>query len=114
MFERIRVIAAVATLLAGVGSASIAKADRYDRHVLLVNNSHATITEFQASNRDDDFWSDDVLGDYVVRPGQYVRLDLDDGSGYCKFDFRTVLDDGSAIVRHSVDICTLTTYTITD
>jgi hypothetical protein len=114
MFERIQVIAGVATVLLGVGSASVAKADQYDRHILLVNHSHSTITEFEASNRGDEYWHNDVLGDYVVGPGQYVRLNLDDGSGFCRFDFRTVLDDDRTIVWHGVDICALNTYTITD
>ena len=88
--------------------------DRYDRRILLVNRSHSTINEFFASNIDDRRWHDDLLEDDVLSPGQQMVLDLDDGSGYCRFDLKTVMNDGSTVVRRGVDICTVTTFTITD
>jgi hypothetical protein len=104
-------------LIAGValcGMAAGSTANAYDRHVDLINRSHGTITHFFASNVGTDDWEDDVLGEFVLRPGYHVHVDLDDGSGYCRFDFKTVFQDGTDIIRRNVDVCTLTRYTLTD
>jgi len=39
-------------------------------------------------------------------------VDLDGGSGYCRFDFRTVLADGRDITRYDVNVCAVHTYVI--
>jgi hypothetical protein len=91
-----------------------ANADAYDRHITLINLSHRTIVEFHASNVGTDSWEEDILGDSVLRPGGSVRMDLNDDTGYCRFDFKTVAEDGQAVVRRSVNVCEASTYTIAD
>jgi hypothetical protein len=91
-----------------------AQAFAFDRHIVLINHSHQTITEFHASNVASTSWEEDILGDSVVRPGGAVRINLDDRTGYCRFDFKTVTESGDAVVRRGVNVCEMTTYTITD
>ena len=105
-------IATVAALsFAGVSGASAAV---YDRHVVLINDSHKTIMEFHASNVSRGTWEDDILGEDVLSSGDAIRINLDDDSGYCRFDFLTVMTDGTRLVRRNVDVCTVDRYTITD
>jgi len=114
MFRKTFIAAvAVAVLLGGAG-ASVARADTQDRHILLVNRSHTTIVEFHASNVGRSGWEEDILGRHVVAPGQTARINLDDGTGYCRFDFLTKMENGTEIVRRGVDVCALETYTVTD
>jgi hypothetical protein len=91
-----------------------AQAFAMDRHIVLVNHSRETITEFHASNVGSTSWEEDILGDGVLQPGRWVRINLDDRSGYCRFDFKTVTESGATIIRRAVNVCELETYTITD
>jgi len=96
------------------GMTAVSVADTYDRHVELDNQSDSTITQFFASNVGTDNWQEDVLGSYVLPPGYHVRINLDDGTGYCHFDFKTIFRDGSTVVRHDINVCAVTKYTLTD
>jgi hypothetical protein len=84
----------------------------YDRHIVLQNNSGEAIVEFHASNVGTHFWQEDILGSDILLPGSAARIDLDDGTGYCRFDFKTVMENGQEIVRHNVDVCALERYTV--
>lgn len=113
MFKTVSTLSAIAVLAALAGSPTRAAAsDGYDRRLNLVNRSGEAITSFFASNRDDPDWEWDLLGYGVVHPGHYTQLDLDDGSGYCRFDLRTVLADGRDITRYDVNVCAVHTYVI--
>jgi len=109
-FWRLVVTASVLSLM----TADLASADSYDRRIILINQSDSTIAEFHASNVGTNSWQEDILGDSVVPPGSSVPINLDDGSGYCLFDFKTVTRDGATIIRRGINVCNTTTYTITD
>lgn len=85
-----------------------------DRRVRLVNNSSKTIMSFYASNTRRDRWEEDILRNSTVPPGKTVTINIDDGSGACNFDFKTVMRGGQELVRRNVDVCKVATYTITD
>jgi hypothetical protein len=89
-------------------------ASAYDRHIELENRSHMTIVAFYASNVGTNDWQEDVLGSDLLRPGYRIRLDLDDGTSYCHFDFMTVFRDGTKVVRNDVNVCALNVYTLRD
>lgn len=99
---------AAATLL----SASAASAE--DRHVRIINETSHTMVQFYASNTAQTTWEEDILGDDVVRPGDDVRINIDDGSGHCKYDFKAVFDDGEALIRHNVNVCEISSYRYTE
>ena len=85
-----------------------------DRRIRLINDSSDTIVEFHASNTGRGRWEEDILGQQVVPPGRSVVINLNDGSGYCRFDFKTVMENGKSLVKRNVNICALETYRITD
>ena len=102
-----------ATVALGVaGSATDALA--LDRRIRLINESSETIHEFHASNTGRNRWEEDILGRRTIQPGGSVVINLDDGSGFCKFDFKTVMESGRALVKRNINICQLETYRITD
>lgn len=91
------------TLTACVEESSTSSADR---HVIIVNNTNLPITRFYGSNAGADTWEEDILGTDVLPPGSSVRINFDDGSGYCTFDFKAVFSNGQSVVQTDVDVCT--------
>jgi hypothetical protein len=111
MSQKIGALAAVA-LTFTMTTAGIAQTDRYDRRIVVRNMSDSTIERFHATNTGIERWGRDHLGRDVLRPGQETTIDLNDGSGYCRFDFLTMTDGGQRIVRRNVDVCTASSYTL--
>ncbi len=102
--------AAVFAAIAVVCSATSASA--LDRHVTVVNNTDFTIVEFYASSVGQDTWEEDILGKDTLEPGQKVRIDIDDGTGYCKYDVKAVFNDGDEVVKRGMNVCEVGTFTI--
>ena len=84
-----------------------------NRMITLQNLSSETIVEFHASRVSTDKWEEDILGHDVLPPGYKVKINVDDGTGACLFDFKTV-STHHTIIRRNVDVCTVYTYTIED
>ena len=101
-------------LLATTLLVACTEANAEDRRVKLINESSQTIVEFHASNVGRSGFEEDILGKRTVGPGQSITINLDDGSGYCKFDFLTVMRNGQKIVKRNVNICEVSTYRISD
>jgi hypothetical protein len=74
-----------------LGAASLlpfaSPAEAADRRVEVVNASGRTMTEFYASNTNRSSWEEDILGNDVLPAGRSVTINIDDGSGACRFDF---------------------------
>ena len=101
--------ATVATALLGVAPANAA-----DRHVKLINETSHTLVQFYASNTDVTNWQEDILGSKVLPPGGEVNINVDDGTGHCTYDFKSVFDNGAKVIKNNVDVCQVATYRITD
>ena len=86
-------------------------AEAQDRRVQIVNNTGYTIMEFYGSNKGTNSWEEDILGSDVLGSGQSVVIDFDDGTGYCKFDFKAVFSDGDEVVKKNVNVCEIGTFT---
>ncbi len=83
-----------------------------DRHVTVVNNTDFTIVEFYASSVGQDTWEEDILGKDTLEPGQKVKINIDDGTGYCKYDLKAVFNDGDEVVKKGMNVCEVGTFTI--
>jgi hypothetical protein len=83
-----------------------------DRRVQLVNASGAAVREFYASNVSRSTWEEDILGRDVLLPGRSVMINIDDGSGACRFDFRAVLEDGRRIEQRDINVCEIARYVV--
>src|SRR5262249_15683865 len=96
-------------LLLGSGASSLG----YDRRITVTNNTDRTIVGLYAVNVGRKSWASDILDHHIVEPGQAVTLNLDDGTGYCRFNFKTVFEHGTSLVRHGVNVCEVATYRLT-
>lgn len=101
------VMVATTALTPGMASAE-------DRRVRIINETRHTIVRFYASNVNASGWEEDILGREVLRPGASVVMNIDDGSGYCLYDFKAVFDDGDSLVRNRVDVCKISSYRYTE
>ncbi|MDX2336631.1 hypothetical protein [Brevundimonas vesicularis] len=101
--------AAMATLTLGVAAPASAGAGA-DRRVRIINDTRVTMTQFYASSVDADDWEEDILGNDVLRPGRSVRINIDDGTGECYFDFKAVFADGDVLVRERINVCSISEY----
>lgn len=82
-----------------------------NRHVTIVNNTGFTMVKFYGSNTGSDNWEEDILGNDVLPSGSSVDINFNDESGYCKFDFKAVFEDGDELVRQNVNVCEVATFT---
>lgn len=98
-------------VLAGSVLFATLPAHALDRRVTIVNETGYTIVKFYGSNTGSDNWEEDILGQDVLPSGSSVVINFDDASGYCKFDFRAVFDDGDELVKQGVNICEISTFT---
>src|SRR5688572_26372948 len=85
-----------------------------ERQVQINNQTSYTIVEFYASNTGTADWQEDILGSDVLASGSSVKINIDDGSGYCKYDFLAVFDDGDQLVSADNNVCELDTFNFTD
>ena len=85
-----------------------------ERKVQINNLTAYTIVEFYASNTGTTDWEEDILGSEVLPSGSSVVINIDDGSGYCKYDFLAVFDDGDQLVSSDNNVCELDEFDFTD
>jgi len=100
--------------LAFLGLAATRPASADDRHIQLDNESGNVVVSFYASEVRSASWEGDILGARVLPPGYFARINLDEGSGHCYFDFKTRFSNGSTVVRRNVNVCTLDRYTLSE
>jgi hypothetical protein len=108
-----RILRALVTL-AAASSISTAHAQTLDRRVRIVNESGHAIVGFYAVVVEKQEWPASLLGESTLPAGASVVLDFEDGSGFCRYRFRAVFDDGGELVRPSVNVCEVGTYRYTD
>ena len=100
------------TLLYVLDSASGPSASAFDQHIELTNNTRMTIVEIQIGQVGTGRWERDLLGDDFLFPAQSVFVDINGGNGSCRFDFKTVFDDGTSSIHRNIDICALERFAI--
>ena len=106
IMKLISTLAACGLLLSSVSAASAA-----DRRVDILNKTGMTMTEFYASNTGMNDWEEDILGEDVLENGDSVKVNIDDGSGKCRFDFKAVFKDGQELIRKNINVCQVGTFT---
>jgi hypothetical protein len=110
LLKNIAIFAAASAAVFATAAAP-ASADELDRRVNFINRSNTTLTQLYVSNHDTGGWGEDQLGLSVIGAGEYYRLDVDDGSGQCRFDIKAVFADGHVNTRMNVNVCSVTDVT---
>lgn len=101
-------LAALATTLAS-GSALAA-----NRVVTIVNETSVTMTRFYASSVGTRDWEENILAGDILKPGQSIDIDIDDGTKACRYDFKAVFKDGEAVEQGNVNVCEVAEFSFTE
>lgn len=95
--------------------ASAAPALAQDVEFTLINNSSHSLHYFYTTPSNESSWGEDLLGsDGTLEPGFQGTVFIGDGSDQCLYDFRFETGEGALLEVAEVDICTLSSYTLTD
>lgn len=85
-----------------------------DRTVTVVNETKSIMSAIYASSVGAKTWEEDILGQDVLSPGESVDIDMDDGSGSCRFDLKAEFSDGTNVVQENLNICKVGEFTFTE
>lgn len=111
-FARRAILAATLSAVA-LGTMGFQSNDGQDRRVRIINATGVTMTHFYASNSGENDWQEDILGADVLANGASVRINIDDGSGACIYDFRARFADGDVLERYRINVCQISEYRYT-
>jgi hypothetical protein len=97
---------ASAILLTGIFAAGLTHAQSSENRVLRIHNRSGEVVRYMyVSNVGTDRWGPDQLGQDVLDQNTYVDWNIDDHSGYCRFDFKFVLADGTVETKYRYNVC---------
>jgi hypothetical protein len=82
-----------------------------DRWIELTNNTRMVIVEIYLSLVGAQRWEVDLLGSDLLAPSDSALVKIDDGAG-CRFDLKTVFDDGTTRILRNVNVCATERYAI--
>jgi hypothetical protein len=103
-----------ALLAAGLALGLSAAAQAADVKFDLVNNSARAITNFYTSPTDTTNWEEDVLGEDTIAPGATDTITISTDGDQCSYDMRFIMEDKAELIEKAVNICQLSSYTLTD
>ena len=98
-------------ILCALQAATGPPASALDQWIELSNNTRMTIVEIYISHVGAQLWDIDLLGTDFLAPASSVWTSIDDTAG-CRFDFKTVFDDGATQIRRNVNVCGAKQYAI--
>lgn len=101
------------SIASGANLVATQSRDGYDRRVLIKNRTGWTMLRFYASDSRTDDWEEDILGDDVLENGRDLRINIDDGSGACVYDFKAQFTNGEELTRFRINVCEVSEYTYT-
>jgi len=114
-FQSPKLHAMVAGILGMVGVASISPTVHAEnREVRITNETDTVLVGFYASNAGTNDWEENMLGWGAVGSGGSFIANIDDGTGYCRFDLKGIFADGSTAVKYGVDVCRIEVFRFTD
>lgn len=100
--------------LVGVATITSGAAFAADKKVTVVNKTKTTMLAIYASSVGARTWEEDILGDDALAPGESVEIDMDDGSGKCRFDLKAEFKDGTEAVQENLNVCKVGEFTFTE
>lgn len=59
-------------------------------------------------------WEEDTLGKSILPSGQSIAINIDDGTGYCKYDFLAVFADGDKVTSADNNVCEIAQFSFTN
>jgi len=93
----------------------VMNASAADRRVRVVNKSSNSIVGLFASNVTKNRWTYNMMvGHRPVEPDDYIIADMDDGTGFCQYDVKAIMDDGREAVHYNMNVCRMEEWDVLD
>jgi hypothetical protein len=99
------------SILCALQTATGPPAVALDRWIEFTNNTRIVIAELYVSRVGAQLWDIDLLGAELLAPASSALVKIDDGAG-CRFDLKTVFDDGTTQILRNVNVCATEKYAI--
>jgi serine protease Do len=99
------------SILCTLQTATGPPASALDRWIELTNNTRMIIAEIYLCRVGSQLWNVDLLGRDLLAPAGSVMVNIDEEAG-CRFDLKTVFDDGTTQIRRNVNVCDVERYAI--
>ena len=87
------------------GNFTSSTSDGRNRVMDITNNTGVTMAQFFASNTGQSTWGPDQLGTTYMPSGTGRRINFDDGSGACRYDFKAIFTDGDVLISNDINVC---------
>lgn len=100
---------AIPTLMVGV-QAALAEALEFT----LINDSSQDIYYLYVSPSASDSWGSDILGSDIIPSGTSSIVTIDDGLDTCNYDLLAVSPSGDEVEDYNLNMCEISTYTVTN
>jgi hypothetical protein len=104
MFKRSGYPIMAGSILCTLQTATGPPASALNQWIELTNNTRMTIVEIYVSRVGTERWNIGLLADSFLAPASSVMINIDDRAG-CRFDLKTVFDDGTTRIRRDVNLC---------
>jgi len=88
--------------------------DGKDRNVYVVNDRSSDIVRLYAARTTTEDWEENILSGQVILAGTQAKIDFDDGTGACLFDFRAVFRDNVVVHYWGINVCREVSWRIKD
>lgn len=87
-----------------------------DRRIRIHNQTHKRIVELYGSPIDESRYTYNMIQgpEQWIRAGETRIADIDDGTGYCRYDLKVVLANGDFAEKLNVNVCEMTDWYIHD
>lgn len=97
-------------LLAGAAFLSLAATPAFAgfQDFTFVNNSPYTVVYLYGAADYEETWSADLLGDYVLLPGEEIYIPVNGYGDHCWFELLIEDEAGGSVVYTDIDLCTET------
>jgi hypothetical protein len=96
-----------------LGSVVTVQANDNDRRIIVINNTGKRIVGLYASPIDQKDWTFNMLGSTgPIRAHDKILADIDDGTGYCRYDLKAVDAAGRTAIYMDANVCVALTWTI--
>lgn len=94
-------------------AAPTASATGAQQDFTLVNNTGHTVMTLNVSPSDSNEWGPDILGQDVLATGESATVSFERGQDQCNWDVRATYDDGDTTDSRGVNLCEVSTVTLT-
>jgi hypothetical protein len=108
----IMVLAAAVTAVHGRAADAQSK-DGENRLIVVINERSSEMVRLYASRTTTSDWEENILSQ-PIPAGASVRINFDDGTGACHFDFRAVFRDNQSVHMWNINVCVESYWRTTD